>query len=953
VTVTLKADSGSETVNAVQASLGFDATQLQFVGFTEGGPFSLVLASDAATAGKVRIARGVPTGSPAVSGDNGVVTLKFKVLAATGSAAISFDDEASLLVRSTDSTNILSGTTGTTIAVTGNTGGNENNGRLSLEPTTVSSQKDSTFSVTLKENSGAEFVTFVQANVAYDAAKVQYVSMTEGNTFTTKAATDTATPGLIRVARGIPVGGGGVSGQNSVVTLTFKTLATSGTANVTIDKAESLLVTATGARNILGTVDNSTVTVASAPTNDGPATLSMAPATGTYAKDATVSVTVRANSGSASLSTVQAVVNYPANQLQYVNATDSATYPTAMRTNSATAGTIDVIRGIAGGAQGVTGTNPVVTLNFKVIGTGSTAAVNFASGSAAFDTSGTGANILNLASSQGANYTIASVTPPTDNCTGNPSTPGTITRAAFTYTSVSLSWPASTAAANCTLAGYHVFRNGTLLADVTNGTTFEDGGLNAGTSYNYTVQAFDTGGHTSASSASVSLSTKADDQAPNAPTGFTAVANASASIALNWTPSTDMPTPGGSGVTGYSIYRNNDTQPTYTVTGANTFTDSNVMADTTYTYTVRAVDKSGNQSAPSNIVSVKTAPPACSGAPTVPTGLTLTNTTLTSASFTWTASTATTGCEVAGYKIYRGSTLAGTVTSTNFTDNNLTPNTIYGYTVRAFDTSAHNSDPSAALTATTQADTAAPTAPASVSALATSSGQASLSWPAAQDNVGVESYKVYRNNTLLRTLPGGTRTLNDNTVSPNTDYKYEVSAVDEAGNESAKTVATPNPLRTPEASDTVAPAKVANLRKLVVTTSAISIAWDASTDNVGVTGYHVYRNGTLVGDSTTASYSDSNLTPDTAYTYTVKAFDADGNESTVSDPLQVTTVSATGDSLIGDLNNDDNVDIYDLSILLTHWQQQNVPPRQGELNGDGTVNTGDLTILLNRYGEVR
>ena len=74
------------------------------------------------------------------------------------------------------------------------------------------------------------------------------------------------------------------------------------------------------------------------------------------------------------------------------------------------------------------------------------------------------------------------------------------------------------------------------------------------------------------------------------------------------------------------------------------------------------------------------------------------------------------------------------------------------------------------------------------------------------------------------------------------------------------------------------------------------LSWDASTDNVGVTGYNIYRNGAKVGTSATTSYVDTGLTPDTSYNYSITAVDAAGNESPKSTQITVKTlvVVATG-----------------------------------------------------------
>ncbi|MGP4094092.1 carbohydrate-binding protein, partial [Nonomuraea sp. KM90] len=66
--------------------------------------------------------------------------------------------------------------------------------------------------------------------------------------------------------------------------------------------------------------------------------------------------------------------------------------------------------------------------------------------------------------------------------------------------------------------------------------------------------------------------------------------------------------------------------------------------------------------------------------------------------------------------------------------------------------------------------------------------------------------------------------------------------------------------------DTAAPSVPGNLRSTGVTSSSVSLAWNASTDNVGVTGYNVYRGGTLVTTGTGTTYTDSGRAASTSYT---------------------------------------------------------------------------------------
>jgi hypothetical protein len=84
-----------------------------------------------------------------------------------------------------------------------------------------------------------------------------------------------------------------------------------------------------------------------------------------------------------------------------------------------------------------------------------------------------------------------------------------------------------------------------------------------------------------------------------------------------------------------------------------------------------------------------------------------------------------------------------------------------------------------------------------------------------------------------------------------------------------------------------------NLTATFVPSNQIKLTWTASTDNVGVEGYNIYRDGKRLGYSTTNSFSDKNLTPNTTYTYQVDAYDADGNLSAPSNTASATTKSDT------------------------------------------------------------
>src|SRR5262245_47021835 len=99
----------------------------------------------------------------------------------------------------------------------------------------------------------------------------------------------------------------------------------------------------------------------------------------------------------------------------------------------------------------------------------------------------------------------------------------------------------------------------------------------------------------------------ADTTPPTTPGTLSSPSKTATSVSLSWGASTDA---GGSGLAGYNIYRNGATTPTAQTTGT-TFTDTGLVASTTYTYTVKARDGAGNLSGASNQISVTTnaAPP--------------------------------------------------------------------------------------------------------------------------------------------------------------------------------------------------------------------------------------------------------------------------------------------------------------------------------------------------------
>ena len=275
-------------------------------------------------------------------------------------------------------------------------------------------------------------------------------------------------------------------------------------------------------------------------------------------------------------------------------------------------------------------------------------------------------------------------------------------------------------------------------------------------------------------------------------------------------------------------------------------------------------------------------------APSVPAGLAASVISSSQINLSWSASTDNVG--VTGYKIYRGGTLLTTTTSRTYNNTGLAASTAYSYRVSAIDAAGNESSQCTAVSATTQAaqvtDTTKPSVPAGLSASVISSSQINLSWSASTDNVGVTGYKIYRGGTLLTTTTS--RTYNNTGLAASTAYSYRVSAIDAAGNESSQCTAVSATTQAPQVTDTTKPSVPAGLSVSVISSSQINLSWSASTDNVGVTGYKIYRGGTLLTTTTSRTHNDTGLSASTAYSYRVSAIDAAGNESS-----QCTAVSAT------------------------------------------------------------
>ncbi|MBD8084152.1 endonuclease [Chryseobacterium caseinilyticum] len=190
-----------------------------------------------------------------------------------------------------------------------------------------------------------------------------------------------------------------------------------------------------------------------------------------------------------------------------------------------------------------------------------------------------------------------------------------------------------------------------------------------------------------------------------------------------------------------------------------------------------------------------------------------------------------------------------------------------------------------AIWGTQSVDTQAPTTPTNLVVTGTTPNSVSLSWTASTDNVGVTGYNIYVNGTLHSTVTGTTATVSG--LASGTTYSFYVVAKDASNNLSPQS----NSVQGTTTTDTQAPTAPANLAVTGTSNNSVSLSWTASTDNVGVTGYNIYLNGTFHSTVTGTSATVSGLNPSTTYSFYVVAADAANNLSAQSNTAQGTTTA--------------------------------------------------------------
>ena len=349
---------------------------------------------------------------------------------------------------------------------------------------------------------------------------------------------------------------------------------------------------------------------------------------------------------------------------------------------------------------------------------------------------------------------------------------------------------------------------------------------------------------------------------------------AGAGAQLSWTASTD-----NVGVSSYIVFQG---ASALVETTAQQYTTGALACGQTYLFGVEALDAAGNESG-RGTATIQSAPcPAPAPAPTTadtnspstPGLLEVTNVTATSVSLGWAASTDDVG--VTAYGLYENGARVYSVTGLTSSLTGLTCGTTYTVGVDAADAAGNRSSRSELATSTAPCpDTQAPMAPANLHATSVTQTSVALAWNSSTDNVGVVGYGIYWSGLKIGDVTDTSFVLTDLTCGTSTTV--EVDAVDGSGNRSSRASLFASTSACP---DTQAPSTPTGLQATSITQTSLTLSWNAATDNVGVTGYDVIRNGTKVATATGNSQSLTGLTCGATYTLGVEALDAAGNRST-------------------------------------------------------------------------
>jgi fibronectin type 3 domain-containing protein len=441
-------------------------------------------------------------------------------------------------------------------------------------------------------------------------------------------------------------------------------------------------------------------------------------------------------------------------------------------------------------------------------------------------------------------------------------------------TSVSLNWTSPISDGGSDIIGYAIYRGpapgvGSLLVTIGNVTEYVDAGLENGETYWYHVSAINVYG-TGDSSGEVSA---APVTVTTSPIGLTAVPGEDR-IVLNWTAPLGV---GGSSVVNYTVYRGTESWDLSVLTVLSdvlSYDDPSAVPGQAYYYRVSATNIAGESSS-SDLVSAM-----IKGVPSAVVDLTA-KVSDGEVRLSWTVPVDNGGSAITGYIIYRGSSIDDeSVYRTigpsylGYLDDKVNNGQRYWYSIRAINTAGQGerSEHVAAV------PVSAPSAPTGLTASRNGSA-VTLKWNAPGDDGGldVSNYGIYRGvdggEKVKLVTVGSVLTYTDTSVVPGENYRYYVTALNEAGEGAASGEVSIVP--------STSPSKPTGLAG-TVGESNVTLTWTAPEDNGGsnVSLYRVFRDdGTgavNIASVGTLTYVDGDIEDGHSYLYYVVAVNSNG-----------------------------------------------------------------------------
>jgi hypothetical protein len=186
-----------------------------------------------------------------------------------------------------------------------------------------------------------------------------------------------------------------------------------------------------------------------------------------------------------------------------------------------------------------------------------------------------------------------------------------------------------------------------------------------------------------------------------------------------------------------------------------------------------------------------------------------------------------------------------------------------------------------------QGDRRSPTRPRNPVVTGAAERGVSVSWSASRDDGAVVGYGLYSDGVYVGTSFSPAATWGGLRCSA---HVLAVDAVDRAGNRSAKSVLKASPAcSAPPSADDEPPLVPQGMAFAGTTKNSVSLVWDASTDNVGVARYHLYRGSTRVASTGGLTYTYTDLACGTSYSFGLEAHDVAGNLSNRAEATGVTS----------------------------------------------------------------